>query len=122
MESHRSKEQSANSYEIMLGGRKRADDWEQDRTLIKALSEAGITWWVEYVPAGELEAMRESVKRGPLHVEQIPVFTLKQRLLIHNQIRIVYRGLFEARSKTDFGSGTCYGQQASRDVDAIFIQ
>ena len=69
MESHRSKEQSANSYEIMLGGRKRADDWEQDRTLIKALFEAGITWWVEYVPAGELEAMRESVKRGPLRVE-----------------------------------------------------
>ena len=69
IESHRSKEQNANSYEIMLGGRKRADDWEQDRALIKSLAVAGITWWVEYVPAGELEAMRESVKRGPLRVE-----------------------------------------------------
>ena len=69
MESHRSTEQSANSFEIMLGGRKRADDWEQDRALIKALAEAGITWWVEYVPAGELQAMRESIKRGPLRIE-----------------------------------------------------
>ncbi len=31
--------------------------------------EAGVTWWVEYVPAGELEERRENVKRGPLRIE-----------------------------------------------------
>jgi alkanesulfonate monooxygenase SsuD/methylene tetrahydromethanopterin reductase-like flavin-dependent oxidoreductase (luciferase family) len=69
IESHRSVEQRGMHYEIMLGGRSRADDWEQDRSFIKGLAEAGITWWVEYVPAGELETMRESVKRGPLRIE-----------------------------------------------------
>ena len=69
IDSHSNQERRANPYEIMLGGRIRAEDWEQDRSLIKALSKAGATWWVEYVPAGELEAMRESVKRGPLRIE-----------------------------------------------------
>jgi len=36
---------------------------------MKSLAEAGVTWWVEYVPAGELEEMRESVKRGPLRID-----------------------------------------------------
>jgi hypothetical protein len=36
---------------------------------MKALAEAGVTWWVEYVPVSELEGMRESVKRGPLRIE-----------------------------------------------------
>ena len=69
MESHRSEQQKAQPYEIQLGGRDRAEDWEQDRALIKSLAEAGATWWIEYVSAGELEAMRESVKRGPLRIE-----------------------------------------------------
>ncbi len=43
MESHRSEEQREKPYEIMLGGRSRAEDWEQDRALIRALAEAGIT-------------------------------------------------------------------------------
>ncbi|HLH63315.1 MAG TPA: LLM class flavin-dependent oxidoreductase [Ktedonobacteraceae bacterium] len=69
MESHRSEQQGAKPYEVMLGGRSRAEDWEQDRALIKSLAEAGATWWVEYVPAGELDAMREAVIRGPLRIE-----------------------------------------------------
>jgi alkanesulfonate monooxygenase SsuD/methylene tetrahydromethanopterin reductase-like flavin-dependent oxidoreductase (luciferase family) len=69
MESHGNEEQRARPYEIMLGGRDRADDWEQDRALIRSLAEVGVTWWVEYVPASELEEMRESVKRGPLRFE-----------------------------------------------------
>jgi hypothetical protein len=36
---------------------------------MKALAEAGVTWWVEYVPAGHLDAMRDSVRRGPLRIE-----------------------------------------------------
>lgn len=69
MESHRSEEQRAMPYEIKLGGRSRSDDWEQDRALITSLAEAGATWWVEYVPAGELDKMREAVRRGPLRIE-----------------------------------------------------
>ena len=36
---------------------------------MRSLAEAGVTWWVEYVEAGDLEAMRESVRRGPLRIE-----------------------------------------------------
>jgi alkanesulfonate monooxygenase SsuD/methylene tetrahydromethanopterin reductase-like flavin-dependent oxidoreductase (luciferase family) len=69
IEEHRPEEQRATPYEFMLGGRERSDDWEQDRALTKALAEAGVTWWVEYVSAGELDVMRESVRRGPLRIE-----------------------------------------------------
>jgi len=69
MESHRSEQQRTMPYEIKLGGRSRSDDWEQDRALMRSLAEAGVTWWVEYVPADELEVMRASVLRGPLRIE-----------------------------------------------------
>src|SRR5262249_44856598 len=69
IESHQSEEQRARPYEIKLGGRSRSDDWEQDRALMKALAGAGVTCWGEYVPAGEEDAMRESVRRGPLRIE-----------------------------------------------------
>ena len=49
--------------------RERGDDWERDRSTIRALAGAGATWWIEYIPVGELEGMRASVKRGPLHVD-----------------------------------------------------
>ncbi|GHO62464.1 luciferase-like protein [Ktedonobacter sp. SOSP1-52] len=69
IESHRSEEQRGKPYEIKLGGLSRSADWEHDRTLMKSLAEAGVTWWVEYIPAGDLETMREGVLRGPLRVE-----------------------------------------------------
>jgi alkanesulfonate monooxygenase SsuD/methylene tetrahydromethanopterin reductase-like flavin-dependent oxidoreductase (luciferase family) len=69
IQSHQDEEQRARPYEIKLGGRSRSDDWEQDRALMKALAGAGVTWWVEYVPAGDKDAMRESVRRGPLRIE-----------------------------------------------------
>lgn len=69
IEAHRTEEQRATPYEVMLGGRERSDDWERDRALMKAMAEAGVTWWVEYVSAGELEVMRESVRRGPLRID-----------------------------------------------------
>ncbi|HET8845011.1 MAG TPA: LLM class flavin-dependent oxidoreductase, partial [Ktedonobacteraceae bacterium] len=69
IEQHRSAEQRTRPYEIKLGGRSRSDDWEQDRALMKSLAEAGVTWWVEYVPAGPLEEMREAIQRGPLRSE-----------------------------------------------------
>ena len=36
---------------------------------MKALAEAGVTWWVEYVPAGDADVMRESVRRWLLRIE-----------------------------------------------------
>ena len=65
----RGEQQSAKPYEIKLGGRNRSEDLEQDRALMKSLAEVGVTCWVEYVPAGELVEMRESVKRGPIRIE-----------------------------------------------------
>jgi hypothetical protein len=37
---------------------------------MRSLADAGVTWWVEYVPASELEAMRTSVRRGPPRIDQ----------------------------------------------------
>ncbi len=58
-------------YDIVLGGRHRAENWEKDRALIKSLAEAGMTWWVEYVPPqiGGLNEMRECITRGPLRID-----------------------------------------------------
>jgi alkanesulfonate monooxygenase SsuD/methylene tetrahydromethanopterin reductase-like flavin-dependent oxidoreductase (luciferase family) len=69
IEQHRSEEQKGLPYEIKVGGRDRSDDWEKDRALMRLLAEAGATWWVEYVAAGELQTMRESVLRGPLRMD-----------------------------------------------------
>lgn len=69
IESHRSEEQRGKPYEIKLGGRSRSKDWEQDRAMMKSLADVGVTWWVEYIPAGELETMREGVLRGPLRID-----------------------------------------------------
>ena len=41
----------------------------QDRALMRSLAEAGVSRWVEYVPADSLEAMYASVQGGPLRIE-----------------------------------------------------
>jgi hypothetical protein len=58
-------------FDIVLGGRHRGDDWEQERTLIKSLAEAGATWWVEYQPPelGGIDFIREAITRGPLRID-----------------------------------------------------
>ncbi len=56
-------------FDIALGGRERDDDLEQDRSTIRLLAGAGATWWIEYIPVGELEGMRACVKRGPLRID-----------------------------------------------------
>lgn len=60
-------------YDIVTGGRNRADDWEQDRAIITALDEAGATWWVEYVDAElDLETQQRAATRGPLRPDPWP--------------------------------------------------
>jgi hypothetical protein len=66
VESQRSEQQRTLPYEIKLGGRSRSPDWEQDRALMKALAEAGVTWWVD---ASSLAEMRLGVQRCPLRIE-----------------------------------------------------
>jgi alkanesulfonate monooxygenase SsuD/methylene tetrahydromethanopterin reductase-like flavin-dependent oxidoreductase (luciferase family) len=53
-------------YDIIIGGRRRRDDWDAERAHISALEEAGATWWWEWVPAAPLPAMRAAIERGPL--------------------------------------------------------
>jgi alkanesulfonate monooxygenase SsuD/methylene tetrahydromethanopterin reductase-like flavin-dependent oxidoreductase (luciferase family) len=69
IESHRSDDKKGTPFDVKLGGRDRSDDWEKDRALMRSLAEAGVTWWVEYVPTSDIETMRESIRRGPLRIE-----------------------------------------------------
>jgi len=59
---------SAAPFEIAVGGRQRGADWEEERTLIRSLTEAGATWWSEWVPAADLATMQAAIARGPLRV------------------------------------------------------
>ena len=58
-------------FDIVLGGRQRDADWEQERALINSLAEAGATWWIEYLPPelGSLDFIREAIARGPLRID-----------------------------------------------------
>jgi alkanesulfonate monooxygenase SsuD/methylene tetrahydromethanopterin reductase-like flavin-dependent oxidoreductase (luciferase family) len=58
-------------FDIVLGGRHRSDDWDQERALIKSLAESGATWWIEYLPPqlGGLEHIRQAIARGPLRID-----------------------------------------------------
>jgi alkanesulfonate monooxygenase SsuD/methylene tetrahydromethanopterin reductase-like flavin-dependent oxidoreductase (luciferase family) len=53
-------------FDIAVGGSPRSDDADADRMHIRAVEEAGATWWVEWIPPGERDTMRRSVDRGPL--------------------------------------------------------
>lgn len=55
--------------DIEIGGRVRRDDWDAERDYIRALEEAGATWWAEWVPAVPLATMRAAIERGPLRIE-----------------------------------------------------
>jgi alkanesulfonate monooxygenase SsuD/methylene tetrahydromethanopterin reductase-like flavin-dependent oxidoreductase (luciferase family) len=56
-------------FDIAIGGRQRADDWERERALIGEIAEAGATWWMEAIFAPDLEAMRAAIGRGPLRID-----------------------------------------------------
>jgi hypothetical protein len=56
-------------YDITVGGRARADDWEQDRMHIRSVAEAGATWWLEFIEPTRLDETREGVLRGPLRID-----------------------------------------------------
>jgi hypothetical protein len=58
-------------FDIGLGGRHRAADWEKDRALIRSLAEAGATWWFEYIEPSQAHTyddVRACIERGPLRI------------------------------------------------------
>lgn len=55
-------------YDVAVGGAPRRDDWDEEREYVRAVADAGATWFVEWVPPGEAATMREAVDRGPLRV------------------------------------------------------
>lgn len=55
--------------EIALGGHQRREDWKEERDLIRSYSEAGATWWTEWIPPMRSESMFECAKREPLFLE-----------------------------------------------------
>jgi alkanesulfonate monooxygenase SsuD/methylene tetrahydromethanopterin reductase-like flavin-dependent oxidoreductase (luciferase family) len=68
VDSHRS---TAGPFDIAIGGRARGDDWERERAQIFSLSEAGATWWIEYLPpeTGGIEDIQGCIERGPLRIQ-----------------------------------------------------
>ncbi len=52
-------------FDICVGGRERRDG---DEERLAAIAAAGVTWWTEYVPTQDREAMRAAVERGPLRI------------------------------------------------------
>ena len=62
---------STANYDVIVGGSPRREEWEEERVYIQALAEAGMTWWLEYIPpdTDSLKAVRMSIKRGPLTID-----------------------------------------------------
>jgi hypothetical protein len=57
------------NYDICVGGSPRREDCNEERSYIRSLAEAGITWWVEYVPPDQIEVMRMAIEKGPLRID-----------------------------------------------------
>lgn len=55
-------------FDIVAGGPRRGDDWDEERERIRAAAEAGATWFGEWIPPAEPDIMRASVARGPLRI------------------------------------------------------
>jgi alkanesulfonate monooxygenase SsuD/methylene tetrahydromethanopterin reductase-like flavin-dependent oxidoreductase (luciferase family) len=53
------------SWDISAGGEERPADWHRQRDLIRAIEEAGATWWVEWVRPADAAQMRAVVPAGP---------------------------------------------------------
>ncbi len=57
-------------FDIVVGGRRRRDDWERERARIQAVADAGATWWVEWIPPAERAVMEPMIARGPLRIDE----------------------------------------------------
>lgn len=55
-------------WDIAVGGHQRRQDWDEELEHLRAVADAGATWWVEYVAPADRDALREATRRGPLRV------------------------------------------------------
>jgi alkanesulfonate monooxygenase SsuD/methylene tetrahydromethanopterin reductase-like flavin-dependent oxidoreductase (luciferase family) len=55
--------------DVVVGGRRRGEDWDRDREHIAAVAAAGATWWSEWIEPVDREATYEAVRRGPLRID-----------------------------------------------------
>jgi alkanesulfonate monooxygenase SsuD/methylene tetrahydromethanopterin reductase-like flavin-dependent oxidoreductase (luciferase family) len=53
---------------IAVGGQPRREDWDEERSQIESVRDAGADWWVEWIEPASPEAMSAAVRRGPLRV------------------------------------------------------
>ncbi|TME35674.1 MAG: LLM class flavin-dependent oxidoreductase [Chloroflexi bacterium] len=60
---------ASTEFDIVVGGRKRGEDWERERDTIRAVADAGATWWIEWIPPGDPDAMRMAIERGPIRID-----------------------------------------------------
>ena len=56
-------------FDISLGGRERAADWDREREHIRSLADAGATWWSEWIRPGDRRRTIDAVRRGPLRAD-----------------------------------------------------
>jgi alkanesulfonate monooxygenase SsuD/methylene tetrahydromethanopterin reductase-like flavin-dependent oxidoreductase (luciferase family) len=56
-------------FDVAIGGLERGPDWEEERTHMASVAEAGATWWMEGLPAADGAIMRAAIERGPLRVD-----------------------------------------------------
>ncbi|MEW5871228.1 MAG: LLM class flavin-dependent oxidoreductase [Chloroflexota bacterium] len=56
-------------YDIAVGGNPRFDSLDEQRGYMRSLAEAGVTWWMEYVPPADIETMRAGITCGPLRID-----------------------------------------------------
>ncbi len=56
-------------FDIAVGGAPRDPDTNQARAAIRALADAGATWWMEFVPSSDLATMRAAITHGPLWID-----------------------------------------------------
>jgi alkanesulfonate monooxygenase SsuD/methylene tetrahydromethanopterin reductase-like flavin-dependent oxidoreductase (luciferase family) len=61
--------ESDGPYDIVVGGQHRQPDWEAERAHIRAVKDAGATWWMEWVPPDDPAVMRAAIERGPLRAD-----------------------------------------------------
>jgi alkanesulfonate monooxygenase SsuD/methylene tetrahydromethanopterin reductase-like flavin-dependent oxidoreductase (luciferase family) len=56
-------------FDVMAGGWGRLKDPEAERHRIRAVAEAGATWWGEYVAPDDSKRMEAAVARGPVRID-----------------------------------------------------
>jgi alkanesulfonate monooxygenase SsuD/methylene tetrahydromethanopterin reductase-like flavin-dependent oxidoreductase (luciferase family) len=56
-------------FDICVGGRQRAEDWDREREHIRSIAAAGATWWSEWVNPVDRQKTYDAVRRGPLRAE-----------------------------------------------------